>query len=482
MDHKEFDDIVGRKLGEEQQFPFDENQWNTLEAQLDEKKKRRGIIWWYWGAATAAILLIGFSVNSIFLQQRINQLESQVNNYQNENSSSKIENEFTAFENIEETNTEIELTETTNINVEPSGKNDSKSNNVSAPQKAPQLTPKINPTEKLSQPILIEPSKNKVESSEVVIPIATNNTLDTQPEIKNNYAPKNNAEELANVELKEESELVDQSIDWSVFKTLDNKSENIVANNTALNFNPIPTDIKNKFGVKSIATGFSSQLGWGVKNITSGFLNDLGRENDLLVAEPVVSQTNYIQGSNNIFNLKWWSQLEFTKGISLRSELGWKRIVVTSLSPEPAAISQDMTIDNSNVFVNEIAFNQSSTGTIEQTELVLGAGVIYTPFRKWKVQPYVALIPEFTWNASRTEVFTFDQNSTYTPDEKASFDFQTRKFHVRNLSTRFGVQGELWSKLAWHVEFGSNLPINAINPLLLNRNQIGIGIGYRFYR
>ncbi len=84
MDNKEFDDIVGKKLGGDQDFPFDENQWTALESQLEEKNTRRGIIWWYWGAAAAVILLLGISVNSIFLQKRINHLEDQVNGYKNE--------------------------------------------------------------------------------------------------------------------------------------------------------------------------------------------------------------------------------------------------------------------------------------------------------------------------------------------------------------------------------------------------------------
>jgi len=40
------------------EFPFDPQAWEQMEAMLDEKKKRRGFFWWWTGGVAAALLLI----------------------------------------------------------------------------------------------------------------------------------------------------------------------------------------------------------------------------------------------------------------------------------------------------------------------------------------------------------------------------------------------------------------------------------------
>ena len=40
-----------------QEFPFDLQAWEQMEALLDKKKKRRGFFWWWTGGLAAVLLL-----------------------------------------------------------------------------------------------------------------------------------------------------------------------------------------------------------------------------------------------------------------------------------------------------------------------------------------------------------------------------------------------------------------------------------------
>jgi len=477
MDHKEFDDIVGKKLGEDQQFPFDENQWAAVESQLKNRKKRRGIIWWYWGAAAAAILLVGIGVNSFFLQKRINQLENQVNEYQNlearkisdEASDITLTNSKNETLDLESGNTitkHTELVPTRNSDVvvsntlpedtTPDPLRNTQFYNIQTPNNTPQ---------------------NRIVQQDLIPNTYGNSTVD--PQSADNKIEKRIVENQADLT----TQTINNAIDWSVFNSLDRKSDDIAEINSSFEFSPIPTKIKNKFGVKSFTTGLGGQLGWGISNVTSGIFNQRSQDAALAAGTEINQRSLTSSASNNVTNLKWWSQLQFPKGFGLRTEIGWKKITV-SVPTDADALADPSTevLDmNSNIFIAESTYYESNSAGIVQSELVLGAGLSYAPFRKWKLQPYISILPEFSWNAFRREDFTFPSNSGYSNDEKAEFDFRTKQFHLRNLSTRLGIQGNIAKKLSWHFELGTNLPVNAINPLLLNKYHIGAGVGYRFW-
>ncbi len=467
MDHKAFDDIVGEKLNETQSFPFDEAQWRAVESQLDQKKKKRLFVWWYWGAAAAAVILIGFAYNSILLHQKINALEHQVEQ----------------LDQIEQKPQEIPLKEATeqittiSTNTPKTNSNSTASTQSNQVKKSPAKPSKTYPKFHALEASPIIPNSKPKSILSVVEKIVENKTLKPEkesPEVipsENKIADLNtnsvdhNLSALATLDLKE-----------TVLKAKSYKTPELAITKTKL---------KNKFGFQTFSTGFSANAGWGIVNVLSN-LSLLNHR----TADSAISTSNYTNyqynkndqktssSSLNISNIRWWNQFHFSKGFSIKTELGRKRINFDVQSNNnSAAFSPAESSLFDNLFSTTPSYSNVNSAQIIQTEWMLGAGLSYSPFKKWKVQPYLSLIPELSWNVVRKESFIVLDSSA---DESFSNEIPSTKLHLRSLSNRVGIQTVFGKHFLVQTEFGYNIPINIINASLLNRFQVGLNVGYKF--
>lgn len=486
MDHKEFDDIVGKKLGETQEFPFDESQWEAVAAELQGKKKRKLILWWWLGAAAGIALLIGFTYQNIKLSQKVNALENQVKNIQLpvEKPSSSSETKNVVIDEVKNETNNLNVVEKS-LQEEAAQLEKTNSKRKPSANQSSDLNPKsvdysiVNVRSLKSE----KESAQKTLQSSVADGLTNQNLQQTNSNAVTLVTSIPNSNELSGSKFQTEKAQKIKRQEFAVVSFLDNKS-------TLLDFDyaneipaPIASKIKTKFGPINFSAGLSTNQGWGIGNIVS---SRISRKNAriLLLDETFAAPLDIVTGleSRSSNSAKLWGQLHFNKGFALRMELGRKKtnFNIPNVVAYDNAISSnlDTIVSSSTIFSNAEAFAEASSAVATQTELQLGVGITYAFFRKWKVQPYLSAMPEFSFNIKRQEAFGyFDSNSEPTSE---SFNLETNKIQLRTLSARAGVQGVLWKHLFWNAEFGYNVPMFVFHPNLSNKYQAGVGVGYKF--